>query len=184
MKPLTYKAEHLSWMQDNCSLTRAAFHAAFQDYFKISVSFKGLAQKRLQLGFRIVRDRYPSIGREWPIGTELIRRGHWFRKVSDKTAAKRKNWKLLHRIKWEELNGPIPDGMLLFSKGDVLNADPSNWSLVSLSMLPDLNGKGGAVQYKFAPDELQPAIMGLAKLRDALRQVNKVGSHGHPQGFL
>lgn len=75
---------------------------------------------------------------------------------------------LKHRWLWMKANGPIPDGMVLKCKGDVLNTDPSNWDLVPRGLLPRLNGKSGR-GYDDAPAELKPTIMAVAKLEHRLR---------------
>jgi hypothetical protein len=75
---------------------------------------------------------------------------------------------LKHRWLWEQANGPIPDGMVLKCKGDVLNTDPSNWELVPRALLPRLNGRFGR-GYDEAPAELKPTIMAVAKLEHQLR---------------
>lgn len=68
---------------------------------------------------------------------------------------------------WEKVNGPIPDGHCLKSlDGNRTNTDPSNWQAVPRGVLPRLNGgrasRVGA--YDTAPDELKPAILGIALL--------------------
>lgn len=74
-----------------------------------------------------------------------------------------------HRYLWEQQHGPIPEGMVLKCKGDVLNTDPSNWELIPRGLLPRLNGKSGR-NYDHAPDELKPTIMAVAKLEHRARQ--------------
>lgn len=75
---------------------------------------------------------------------------------------------LKHRWLWEQAHGPIPAGMALKCKGDVLDTDPSNWELVPRALLPRLNGKSGR-SYDAAPAELKPTIMAVAKLEHRLR---------------
>ena len=42
------------------------------------------------------------------------------------------DWRLLHRYNWEQVNGPIPQGMVLrFQDGDTMNCDISNLELIS-----------------------------------------------------
>jgi hypothetical protein len=76
---------------------------------------------------------------------------------------------LKHRWLWEKLNGPVPAGMVLKCKGDVLNTDPSNWELVPRGLLPRLNGRSGR-GYDDAPDDLKLTIMAVAKLEHRLRE--------------
>jgi len=42
------------------------------------------------------------------------------------------NWHMLHVVRWEKLNGPVPEGKILRAKdGNSLNADPSNWEPIT-----------------------------------------------------
>jgi hypothetical protein len=70
---------------------------------------------------------------------------------------------------WEQQHGPVPEGMALKCKGDRRNADPSNWELVPVGLLPRLNAKSGR-NYDKAPSELKPTIMAVAKLEHRLAQ--------------
>jgi hypothetical protein len=76
---------------------------------------------------------------------------------------------LKHRWLWEQMHGPVPDGMCLKCKGDQLNTDPSNWELVPRALLPRLNGRFGR-GYDAAPDDLKPTIMAVVKLEHRLRE--------------
>lgn len=68
---------------------------------------------------------------------------------------------------WEQINGPVPEGFCLKAlDGNKLNTDPSNWELISRSILPMLNGGRAAIaHYDSAPAELKPAILTLAKVK-------------------
>lgn len=74
-----------------------------------------------------------------------------------------------HKWLWEKAHGPVPEGMALKCKGDRLNTDPSNWELVPRGLLPRLNGKSGR-GYDYAPAELKPTIMAVAKLEHRVRE--------------
>ena len=76
---------------------------------------------------------------------------------------------LKHRWLWERLHGPLPDGMVLKCKGDVLNTDPSNWEAVPRGVLPRLSARFGR-GYDAAPDELKPVIMAVAKLEHQIAE--------------
>jgi hypothetical protein len=76
---------------------------------------------------------------------------------------------LKHRWLWVQKHGPIPEGMVLKCKGDVLNTDPSNWELVPRGLLPRLNNRWGR-DYEGAPAEVKPTIMAVAKLEHRLRE--------------
>lgn len=105
-----------------------------------------------------------------PIGTErLSKEGYLERKIHDGMPLQSR-WRFVHLVRWEEINGPIPAGMVLKCRdGDRLNTDPSNWDLIPRAMLPRLNGKHGR-DYDHAPAELKPAIMAVAKLEHAARE--------------
>lgn len=76
---------------------------------------------------------------------------------------------LKHRWLWEKARGPVPEGMVLKCKGDKQNTDPSNWELIPRALLPRLGGRFGR-GYDYAPDELKPTIMAVAKLEHQIRE--------------
>lgn len=69
-----------------------------------------------------------------PIGTERISRdGYLERKVNDDLPLQRR-WKAVHRIIWEEANGPIPKGYCIaFRDGNKRNVAIENLELRSLA---------------------------------------------------
>lgn len=78
-----------------------------------------------------------------------------------------------HRWQWEQINGPVPDGMVLKClDGDKANTDPGNWELIPRAMLPRLNGRFGR-DYDNAPPEVKPVIMAVAKLEHRARESKK-----------
>lgn len=78
-----------------------------------------------------------------------------------------------HRYLWEQVNGPLPEGMCLKAiDGDKTNTDPSNWEAIPRAMLPRLNGRFGR-DYDSAPDELKPLIFATARLEHAAREARK-----------
>jgi len=75
---------------------------------------------------------------------------------------------LKHKYLWEQKNGPVPeDHALKCIDGDKTNCDPSNWALVSRSMLPRLNNRWGR-NYDKAADEVKPSIMLTAQIEQKL----------------
>lgn len=69
-----------------------------------------------------------------PVGTEKkLADGYWWRKLYDTPKAPQYvNWKQIHRIVWEEHNGPIPEGYyVIFKDGNRDNLDISNLACVS-----------------------------------------------------
>jgi hypothetical protein len=74
---------------------------------------------------------------------------------------------LKHLHIWEQVNGPVPDGMCLKClDGDRLNTDPSNWIAIPRGVLPRLNGGKSTrvMAYDTAPDELKPVLMAMARV--------------------
>lgn len=49
-----------------------------------------------------------------------------YKKVADR------DWRELHRLNWEAVNGPVPEGHILVAKdGNSLNTDPDNWEPIT-----------------------------------------------------
>lgn len=110
-----------------------------------------------------------------PIGSERMHEsGYLQRKIHDGMPMQSR-WKFVHRIEWENVNGPVPDGFALKCLGDKSNTDASNWELVPRGMLPRLNNQWGR-NYDDAPAELKPTMMAVARLEHGLaerrRQLN------------
>lgn len=105
-----------------------------------------------------------------PVGTERVTKdGYIERKIHDGMPLQSR-WKAVQRIRWEELNGPLPEEMALKClDGNKANTDPSNWEAVPRAMLPRLNGIRGR-NYDNAPAELKPVIMTLTKLEHEARE--------------
>ena len=80
---------------------------------------------------------------------------------------------LKHRYLWEQANGPVPEGMALKClDGNRQNCDPSNWEAIPRSMMPYLNGHRG-INYDTAAPEVRPAVLLIAKVKNARRQAQK-----------
>lgn len=74
-----------------------------------------------------------------PIGSERLADGYLQRKVTD-TGYLRRDWQPVHRLLWEEANGPIPPGQVLtFADGDRSNIVLSNLCLMSRADLAARN---------------------------------------------
>lgn len=73
-------------------------------------------------------------GSKVPIGYERMDkdRGQLLRKVAD-TGDKKTDWRRVDVIQWEELHGPVPDGLLLMIADQTLPRGPDNLVLVSKS---------------------------------------------------
>ena len=112
-----------------------------------------------------------------PIGTEVVRQGYLCRKVNDDLPFY-KRWKSVHSIRWEEANGPVPEGHALKClDGDRLNTDPANWEAVHRGVISRLN-RGRmrkTLAYDDAPAELKPLVLASAKLKHGVSQVRRRG---------
>jgi hypothetical protein len=81
-----------------------------------------------------------------------------------------------HRLLWEEINGPVPEGHVLKClDGDKQNTDPKNWLAIPRALLPRLNGRWGSLSYDEAEPELKPYILAAARLQHAAREARKSG---------
>jgi hypothetical protein len=80
-----------------------------------------------------------------------------------------RRWRAVHRINWEEANGPVPEGYRLKClDGNRLNVEASNWEAIPYALAPRLDGRFGR-GYEAAPAELKPLILATAKLEHAAR---------------
>lgn len=106
-----------------------------------------------------------------PIGSERIHEsGFLERKIHDGFPMQSR-WKFVHRIEWEKVIGPVPDGMVLKCRGDKRDTSPTNFDLVPRGVLARLNKRGRG--YDHAPAELKPTIMALAKLEHHVGQKSR-----------
>lgn len=103
------------------------------------------------------------------IGSERITKGGFIqRKVTD-TGYPPKDWQSLHRLIWQEHNGPIPKGQVItFQDGDKRNFDPGN--LVCISQADNMRRNS---VHKL-PEALVEVVMAKARLQ---RQINKRMKH-------
>ena len=69
-----------------------------------------------------------------PVGTiEKRSDTYWWKKISEDKIPARRNWKQIHRILWEETNGPIPEGyVIIFKDGNTDNLDLDNLMMVTM----------------------------------------------------
>ncbi len=106
-----------------------------------------------------------------PIGTErLSRSGYLERKIHDGLPLQSR-WRAVHLIRWEEKNGPLPDGWCLKClDGNKTNTDPENWEAIPRALLPRLNALWKGVKFDDADPSLKPSILAIAKLEHAARK--------------
>lgn len=111
-----------------------------------------------------------------PIGAErLCKDGYLERKIHDGMPLQSR-WRAVHLIRWEAINGPIPDGHCLKAlDGDRLNTDPANWKLIPRTMLPALNGGRNKRRpaYDNAAPELKPTLLAIAEVEHIARKLKR-----------
>lgn len=84
---------------------------------------------------------------------------------------------LKHRWLWEQMNGPVPEGMALKClDGDKANTDPSNWKLIPRALLPRLSGGRWHKPYEAYEPEIRPTVLTVAELEHAARTKRKAAS--------
>ncbi len=104
---------------------------------------------------------------EVPVGSyKQDVQGYWYLKVSDNQAPtfSRRNWRLVHRLTWEGVHGPIPTGhvVVLLDGNPDHCLDPSNCACISRSVLVRLNALGWDA---LCPDrEARRAVVALASV--------------------
>lgn len=108
-----------------------------------------------------------------PIGTERVSKsGYIERKIHDGMPM-HSRWRAVHLIRWEEVNGPVPDKHALKClDGDRANTDPTNWIAVPRAIFPRLAGRW-ARKYDDAPEEIKPTLLAIARLEYAAREARK-----------
>lgn len=164
--PRQYTPRQLAFIKKHRRMLRRDLHAAFVATFPDRpVSLESIKALCVLMGWpsgRTGRNR-----RHHPIGTEIESdRGYLIRKVCH--GSRSETWKKVHLLNWEKVHGPRPAGHVLKClDGNKLNVDPSNWKLISISMLGHLNSN----RYDRAPVELKPTILATAELKHALSKV-------------
>lgn len=96
---------------------------------------KGLTTGGVETQFK--KGNIPHNHRE--VGTEVINGdGYWQVKIAEPNV-----WKLKHRLVWEQVNGPIPEGhIVIFADQDRENFEPDNLLLISRQKFIRMNQNG------------------------------------------
>lgn len=70
-----------------------------------------------------------------PVGTVSMKAdGYLWKKIDDKPGVWTQNWRQLHRLIWEEVNGAVPEGYrVIFKDGNHENCAIENLALISLA---------------------------------------------------
>lgn len=79
-----------------------------------------------------------------PVGTVIAKSdGYLWKKIDDKPGVWTQNWRQLHLLVWEEVNGAVPEGYrVIFKDGNKANCSIENLALVSLAENLVLNRYG------------------------------------------
>jgi hypothetical protein len=104
-----------------------------------------------------------------PIGSEIWRPdGYLWRKVRDEAPLARHNWIQVHRILWEQLHGPIPEGYVLrFRNGDTRDIREDNLELITRGE----HGRRNSMHR--LPPEIRQALHTKAALSRAITKLRK-----------
>lgn len=105
-----------------------------------------------------------------PVGTILKKAdGYLWRKISDEKGFS-KNWKQEHILRWEEVNGPVPEKhCLIFLDGDRENVELSNLKLISRGELAVMT----RLHLRSEDPEITETGLLIAKLCTAIYQKKK-----------
>lgn len=102
-----------------------------------------------------------------PIGTERVRDGYLYRKLRD-AGPMHKRWEMVHRLNWEAVNGPIPDGhVVVFRNGNRMQVAVENLELISRA---DLARRNTIHRY---PREVKDLIRLNAKLQRTIHGLDQ-----------
>lgn len=99
-----------------------------------------------------------------PVGTEQIRDGYLWRKVTD--TRHRSDWKQVHVMLWEQNNGPVPKGLILCFK----DGNKQHIALANLELRTRAEHMQKNTIHRYPP-ELRDAIRTVAKLKRTIREV-------------
>lgn len=155
----TYTTEELAYLKANCHLLRRDLHKAFVEKFN-----------RPDVTVQDVRNRCGARG--WVAGRRS-KAAPGTTRINDKgdliiRGDAPKDWRLMKRVIWEEMFGPISkDRKLVPLNGDRLDFDLLNWVVVSNGMVTRLQRSG----FFEAPPELKPTIFALERLKHETHHV-------------
>lgn len=106
-----------------------------------------------------------------PIGTVLEKSdGYLWRKIGEGA----RDWRQEHILRWEEVNGPLPEGgKLTFLDGDKHNVDVSNLKLIDNDVNLELNRR----RLRTGDRELNETAILIATLSVSASRAKKKGAH-------
>lgn len=192
-KAIAYTESELQWVSKNRTLAISDLHQAFCKQFdRIDVSSNNLHSLRKRKGWKTgrtgqyVKGNIPHPNakpkgpnktsfkkgqkpRNWqPIGNErLTKEGYLQRKIAD-TGSTKDDYVEVHRLAWEENNGPIPKGnIIIFKDGDRLNCKLENLMMITRAENAVINKMG----LGRAPAEMKKTVQLIAQLRMKAREI-------------
>ena len=102
---------------------------------------------------------------EMPIGSIVISSEGYYLRKKQMEGTHQERWEYLHRVVWEEHNGPVPDGMVVtFKDSDKLNCNIENLMLITRGESAALTRMG----YRFEDPELTEAAVSMVRLKQAV----------------
>lgn len=105
---------------------------------------------------------------EVPIGTERVKVGYLWRKVSEKrTGDWRADWRQVHLLVWEQHHGPIPPGHAVMFRPGRKTLDASLITADALELVPKTELMRRNTIHRYAP-ELREVIRLSARVRRTL----------------
>jgi hypothetical protein len=193
---MIYTDEQIQWLRDNRSKqTIGVITAYFNERFGTTVSKKALAETCKRKKIKTGRDGCFVKGNEpwnkgvkgWnsekckatafkpgqkstnvkPVGHERTgKEGYTYVKIAEGI----KQYRLKHRIIWEQQHGPIPQNhKIVFLDNDRTNIDIENLALVSNSVLATLNRHEN---FKQLSAELKKTMIAVIQLEQKARKAN------------
>ena len=95
-----------------------------------------------------------------PVGSEIKRDGYWWVKTAEPAT-----WEQKHRLLWQQVNGPIPEGMIIaFKDGDSENITIENLFMLTKSEHTAMNRWG----YRSQDPDITEAGLAVIKLKQAI----------------
>lgn len=189
---MKYLKIHEDFLRKHEATPRKKLAELFNKAFKVSISYKAIAQKCRKLGLTCPNNGYFKKG-DIPVnkGTKGLTKANKTsfkkgsippntRKAGSISMRKDKNensymhikasepnrWQMLHVYIWENKHGKIPKGYcVIFKDKNTLNVSLSNLMLVSRAELVRLNQK-----YAYIDERLKETALQVIKLNEATRK--------------
>lgn len=193
-----FTSQQLAWLSVRSHLPRRYLAECFNLRFGTSLSLQSIKQACNTRGMTTGRSGYFEKGQKpwnagmkgwkaggrasetqfkkgdkphnWvPVGTERLLDGYLQRKMTD-TGYPPADWVEVHRLLWEEHQGPIPEShIVVFKDGDRTHIALDNLELISRAENAIRNKLG----FGAYPDELKPALGAVVKVTATIAKLKK-----------